>query len=89
MNQTTAGRICTYDDFREASPGHRRTEQAQRKELQDSIDQLAAQGDFWSIDILRRAASGLIDSTGAGDNLYHILLKAVQAEPGQIVLGRR
>lgn len=43
------GEIENYDRFKEESMRPRRTQKAQRKELNEHINELTAQGDWWNL----------------------------------------
>jgi hypothetical protein len=80
-----SGTPITYEDFRIAVIKPRRTQKAQRQEIESSIKALTAQNDFFSLDIIRKAATALTDDTGAGRNLYFLLWKVITAKPGDIL----
>ena len=80
---TITGAICEYAEFRQQSIKPRRTEQAQRQEIESSLDRLTQQGDFWSVDLIRRAATALADDTPEAQDLYFLLRKVIFAKPGE------
>lgn len=89
---TNDGEICAYSDFRWAAIKPRRTERAQRQEIESSLDRLTAQGDYWSLDIIRKIATALTGDTDEQKhvyNLYSILLKIVLAQPGEWITWRK
>ena len=83
---TSTGALCTYPDFRKESIKPRRTERAQRQEIESSLNQLTMQGDYWSLDLIRKAAATLTDDTGAGETLYFLLLRVIYAKPGEWIM---
>ena len=89
---TNTGAICVYADFRREAIKPRRTERAQRKEIERSLDRLTAQGDYWSLDIIRKAATALADDTEERTrsiDLYLLLAKVIAAQPGDWIIRRR
>ena len=86
MIQTINNRKCEYADFRLEAIKPRRTERAQRQEINSSLDQLAAQGDYWSLELIRKAAARLTDDTGAGSDLYFLLREVLTAKPGEWIV---
>ena len=86
MTQTIADRPCVYADFREQSIKPRRTERAQRQEIESSLDRLTQQGDFWSVDLIRKAATALADDTPQAQDLYLLLHEVIFAKPGEWII---
>ena len=81
--------LCKYDDFREQSRIKvRRTERAQRREIEEGIEKLAEQRDFWSLDLIRRALTILTDAEAekAGNELYFLLREVIEAKPGEWII---
>lgn len=93
MTTTTAtGAICVYADFRQEAIKPRRTERAQRQEIETSLDQLTAQGDYWSLDLIRKAATALADDNADRErnaDLYFLLREVITAQPGEWIVRRR
>ena len=94
MTTTNAetGKICAYADFKAQSIKPRRTEKAQRAEIEDSLNRLTEQGDFWSLDIIRKAAAALADDDEDRERTFDLLFllrKVVMAKPGDVILERR
>ena len=91
MTQTIYGteRICNYADFRMQSIKPRRTERAQRQEIENSLDLLARQGDYWSIDLIRKAATALSADDDASANLYFFLREVIFAKPGEWIVRQK
>ena len=86
MTQTlVSGTPCVYADFRQEQIKPRRTQAAQRREIESNLEALTAQNDFWSLELIRKATTALIDDTGAGRNLYFLLRKVITAKPGDIL----
>lgn len=90
INRLTDGTVCEYADFRGQAIKPRRTQAAQRRELESSIDALTEQGDFWSIDVLRKAAARLaVNTEEEKENfyaLYFALAKVLNAKPGEYLI---
>lgn len=89
---TVTGEICVYSEFRQQSIKPRRTERAQRAEIESSLNRLTEQGDFWSLDIIRKAATALADDNEDRErtfNLYFLLREVVMAKPGDVIVRRR
>lgn len=81
--------LCKYDDFREQSRiKTRRTERAQRREIEEGITKLTEQRDFWSLDLIRRALTILTDAEAenAGYELYFLLQEVIDAKPGEWII---
>ena len=86
------GEICGYSEFRQESIKPRRTERAQRAEIESSLNKLTEQGDYWSLDIIRRAATALADDSAGKESNYNLLFllrDVVMAKPGEMIFGRR
>jgi len=89
---THTGAICGYADFRQEAIKPRRTERAQRQEIESSLDQLTAQGDYWSLDIIRKAATALADDTADRErtfDLYFLLREVITAQPGEWIIRQK
>lgn len=89
---TVTGEICVYSEFRQESIKPRRTERAQRAEIESSLNKLTAQGDYWSLDIIRRAATALADDNEDRErtiDLYLLLCEVVMSKPGDVIVRRR
>ena len=89
---TATGAICVYADFRQEAIKPRRTERAQREEIERSLDRLTQQGDFWSLDIIRKAATALADDNAERErtfDLYFLLREVITAHPGEWIIRRR
>lgn len=89
---THTGAICGYADFRQEAIKPRRTERAQRQEIESSLDRLTAQGDYWSLDIIRKAATALADDNAERErsfDLYFLLREVITAQPGEWIIRRR
>lgn len=85
--RSDTGAICSYDDFRQEAIKPRRTQRAQRQEIESSLDRLTEQGDFWSLDLIRRAATALAADKGEFD-LYFLLREVIDAKPGDWIIRR-
>ena len=90
MTQTTStGAICSYADFREQAIKPRCTERAQRQEIENSLARLAEQGDYWSLDLIRKAATALADDTANPErtfDLFFLLREVITAQPGKWII---
>ena len=89
---TITGAICEYAEFRQQSIKPRRTEQAQRQEIESSLDRLTQQGDYWSLDIIRKAVTALADDNAERErtfDLYFLLREVITAQPGEWIIRRR
>lgn len=90
MTNTRNGAICVYADFRQEAIKPRRTERAQRQEIESSLDRLTEQGDYWSLDLIRRAATALASADGEREqDLYFLLREVIYAKPGDWIIRRR
>lgn len=89
MTQTIENRPCIYDDFRGEAIRPRRTERAQRQEIESILDRLTQQGDYWSLDIIRKAATKLADDTADSFALYSLLREVIDAKPGDWIIQRK
>ena len=81
----------SYAQFRIEAIKPRRTERTQRKEIDDSIDLLAKQHDYWSLEVIRKIATALSDDTDtdAGNNLLFLLRKVIYAKPEEWIIERK
>lgn len=75
---------CDYEEFRQEAINPPRTKELQRIEIEHNLDQLAAQGDFWSLDIIRGITGNLTEDTGEGLALYS-LLHAIKRLPPEML----
>ena len=85
----STGEMCTYNDFREESRIKvRRTERAQRREIDEGLAKLTEQRDYWSLDLIRRALAILTNSEEekAGHELYFIIREVIEAKPGEWII---
>ena len=89
MTQTICDRLCEYSDFRATVRKPRRTERAQRQEIETSLARLAEQGDFWSLDLIRKAATALTEDTPAAQSLYFLLHDVIFSKPGDFIIRYR
>ena len=89
MTQTIENRPCVYADFREQSIKPRRTERAQRQEIESGLDRLTQQGDYWSLDIIRKAATALANDDAAAQDLFFLLREVITAQPGDWIIRRK
>lgn len=91
MKQTVHGteNLCVYDDFRQEAIKPRRTERAQRQEIEKSLDLLTQQADYWSLDVIRKAAAALAADNEGSESLYFLLNKVISAKPGEWVISRK
>lgn len=92
VQRTATGTICEYNDFREEAIKPRRTQKAQMREIKHSLDQLTEQGDFWSLDIIRKAAAALADNTtdeSRNYDLFFLLREVLEMQPGEWIIRRR
>ena len=92
IQKTNEGIICSYADFKEQSIKPRRTERAQQQEIEKSLHRLKEQGDFWSLDIIRKIATALADDTEDQErtyDLYFLLRKVMTAQPGEWIISCR
>ncbi len=83
------GAICGYARFRSEARKPRRTQATQRREIDNSLEVLTAQGDFWSLDLIRKIATAMTDSNGAGMELYQLLREVVEAPAGAWIVRRK
>lgn len=91
-NTTSTGAICVYADFRQEARKPRRTERAQRQEIESGLDRLTQQGDYWSLDIIRKAVTALADDNAERErtfDLYFLLREVITAQPGEWIIRRR
>lgn len=79
------GEVCSYEEFRSEVRKPRRTQKAQRQEIEKAIDTLTAQGDFWSLDLVRNVLTRLTGDGIDAQNISFALLSTVTAEPGEWV----
>lgn len=70
MNPNTTA-IYEYAEFRQEARKPRRTQKAQRQEIQSCLDQLTEQGDFWSLDLIRKIAAKLVEE-GSFDTYFNL-----------------
>ena len=88
-NKTSSGATCAYADFRSEAIKARRTERAQRQEIERGLDLLTQQGDYWSLDIIRKAVTALADDNAEREHtfdLYFLLREVVTAAPGEWII---
>lgn len=81
--------LCKYEDFREQSRIKvRRTERAQRREIDEGLAKLTEQRDYWSLDLIRRALAILTnpEEEKAGNELYFIIREVIEAKPGEWII---
>ena len=79
--------ICSYANFLEESINHRRTERAQRREIDEGIAKLTEQGDFWALDLIRKATTTLVEAKGY--EFYLLLREVIEAKPGEWIIRRK
>lgn len=79
------GEICSYEDFKIEARKPRRTQAAQRQEIEKCLDKLTEQGDFWNLDRVRKILDRLTKDNIDAENLSFALLSIETAEPGKPV----
>ncbi len=81
--QLQTGEIETYEHFRSETACAPKTQKAQINEIERNIRLLMSQGDFWSLDLIRRTAAALADESRTGEALYYALHKALMTPYGK------
>lgn len=84
INKST-GEVYSYDDFRIEARKPRRTQKAQRQEIEKALDILTEQGDFWNLDRVRKILTRLTKDGIDAENLSFALLSTETAAPGEWV----
>lgn len=80
------GKVYEYAEYRQEAIKPRRTQRAQRQEIESSLDRLTAQGDFASLDIIRKAAAALAQDTPPQYDLLFRLRESIEAKPGEWII---